>query len=118
MTMQEAKDKLTDAVDGSIARVLRSLALAAILGLSGWELLTTSEHSADLAAIREKVTNLVAAVEGRNAATELRLGRIVEAEGALRDDVTRLQDGLADVQDAREREGRQLIPRRVPAGGP
>jgi hypothetical protein len=85
-----------------------------ILPLSFWTVKTTSDHSGELAAIGADIKNLVAAVEGHNSLAAADRGRLASAQAELRVDVTRLQEE----EDMRERADRDVLPRRVPAGGP
>jgi hypothetical protein len=113
MTVQDAGDKLKEAVQGLIGRMLMSATLAVLLGLSAWALKTMNDHSVALASLSADVQNLIRTVQGHDSAVDAELRGVVGVDDELRADVARLQEAEAQ----RERGESRLAPRRI-EGGP
>ena len=92
MTMGEAKGRVSDALDGVAGKAVNAAAIAVILGLSGWAVKTTGDHSVDLAGIRSDVQNLILTVQNHNAAIDSQMSTIVREHNEISIRVTRLQD--------------------------
>ena len=110
MTMSETGERVRQVVDGAIGKGAIALLLAIVLGLSGFALRATVDHSADLAEIHADVRDLVDLVRTHNVEVDGKINHIVDAEQIVRDEVIELQAA----QRIHDREERDVAPRRMP----
>ena len=67
-----------------------------LLGLGGWNLATSVNHSNDLAAIKEDVTNLTKSVEHYSASVDKQIGQVVNVAQEQAKELATLRQAIRD----------------------